>query len=54
VADLLRYRIVPPFRPQKVQCIRSPHQHPRDVSMNVPGCQSSAKRLSANCSKYSR
>ena len=39
MADLLRYRMVAPFSPQNVQCIRSPHQQPRDVSMNVPGCQ---------------
>ena len=29
--------MVLPFRPQKVQCARSPHQHPRDVSNMITG-----------------
>jgi hypothetical protein len=31
------YPMVCPLRPQKVQWLRSPHQHPRDVSKNSTG-----------------
>ena len=52
-ADLLRYAIVAPLRPQKVQCIRSPHQQPREVSTKTLGCHVRPKRLRPNCAKKS-
>jgi hypothetical protein len=38
---------VAPLGPQNVQCIRSPHQQPPDVSTKTLGCQSRARRLRA-------
>src|ERR1051326_1288614 len=41
-----RYAMVVPFRPQNVQCARSPHQHPRDVSKYRTGLARSFARFS--------